>query len=200
LESKQADRSQVALADHVAAVVEAIDSCDEGGQVVLVGHSAGCAIAYAAIDARPERVARAVYVGGFPTGPGLAIADGFDASGGEVPLPEWSAFDDADLGDLDDRTREAFRRRAIPSPARVTTDPQRLTDDRRYDVPVTVIATEFTGELLREWIEAGLDPVAEFTKIRDLEVVDLPTGHWPQFTRPVELARIILSVVTPATS
>jgi pimeloyl-ACP methyl ester carboxylesterase len=199
LESKDADRSRITLGDHIGAVVETIDSCDVASPVVLVGHSAGCAIAYAAIDARPQRVARAVYVSGFPTGHGLAIAASFDAVGGEVPLPEWSAFDDADLVDLDDEAREALRRRAIPSPARVTTDPQQLTDERRYEVPATVIATEFTSEMLRGWIEAGLDPVAEFTKIRELDVVDLPTGHWPQLTRPVELAQIILGAVPPST-
>ena len=38
-------------------------------------------------------------------------------------------------------------------------------------------------------------PVREFTKIRDVEYVDLPTGHWPQFTRPEDLARAILASV-----
>jgi hypothetical protein len=37
--------------------------------------------------------------------------------------------------------------------------------------------------------------VREFTKIRDVEYVDLPTGHWPQFTRPEELGRAILASV-----
>ena len=38
-----------------------------------------------------------------------------------------------------------------------------------------------------------LAPVREFTRIRDVEYVDLPTGHWPQFTRPDDLARSILT-------
>ncbi len=66
----------------------------------------------------------------------------------------------------------------------MTRDPQQLSDERRYDIPVTVIATEFTSEMLRKWIEQGEEPVREFTKIREVEYVDLPTGHWPQFTRP----------------
>jgi len=65
-------------------------------------------------------------------------------------------------------------------------------------VPVTVICTEFTSEMLRKWIEQGLAPVQEFTKIRDVEYVDLPTGHWPQFTRPDELAQAILTSVARA--
>ena len=79
MESKDADRSQVTLRDHVDAVVAAVDAVD--GQVVLVGHSAGAAIAHAAVDARPDRVAHVVYVGGFPTGDGDAVVDGF--TGGE---------------------------------------------------------------------------------------------------------------------
>jgi pimeloyl-ACP methyl ester carboxylesterase len=193
MESKTADRSGVTLRDHVDAVVGVIDSLDPaGGKVLLVGHSAGAAIAYAALDARPDRVARAVYVGGFPTGDGDALADGFPAVNGEVPMPDWSSFEDEELVGLDEAARAEFRERAIPSPERATRDPQRLLDERRYDVPVTVICTEFTGELLRGWIERGLAPVREFTKIRDVEFVDLPTGHWPQFTRPEELARAIL--------
>ncbi|MGO9343312.1 MAG: alpha/beta fold hydrolase [Acidimicrobiales bacterium] len=192
MESIDSDRSSVRLSDHVDAVVGAIDSRAAGGPVVLVGHSAGCGIAYAAIDARPASVARAVYIGGFPTGDGLPLVDGFEVDNGEVALPDWSSFDDADLADLDDDARRSFRERAIPSPAHVTSDPQRLSDERRYDVPVTVVATEFTSDMLRGWIDKDFEPVREFSKIRDVEYVDLPTGHWPQFTRPDELAQIIL--------
>ena len=198
LESKDTDRSEITLRDHVDAVVDAIDSRGSDGQVVLVGHSAGCGIAHAAVDARPDRVARAVNVGGFPTGDGDAVADGYPAENGEVPLPDWSAFEEEELVDLDDEARAAFRERAIPSPEHVTRDPQQLSDERRYDVPVTVICTEFTSQMLRNWVERGLAPVREFARIRDVEYVDLPTGHWPQFTRPEELARTILASVGPA--
>jgi pimeloyl-ACP methyl ester carboxylesterase len=198
MESKDTNRSEITLRDHVDAVVDAIDSCGSDGQVVLVGHSAGCGIAHAAVDARPDRVARAVYVGGFPTGDGDAVADGYPAENGEVPLPDWSAFEEEELVDLDDEARAAFRERAIPSPEHVTRDPQQLSDERRYDVPVTVICTEFTSQMLRDWAERGLAPVREFARIRDVGYVDLPTGHWPQFTRPEELARTILASVGPA--
>ena len=201
MESPDADRSGITLRDHVDAVSAAIDAvAPADGKVVLVGHSAGAAIAHAAVDARPDRVARVVYVGGFPTGDGAAVADGYPAAGGAVPLPDWSAFADEDLADLDDKARAAFRARAIPSPAHVTRDPQRLTDERRYDVPVTVIATEFTSAMLRTWIAQGAHPVREFTKIRDIDYVDLPTGHWPQFTRPADLGRAILGAIQGSTA
>jgi|Tabmets5t2r1_1033131.scaffolds.fasta_scaffold01762_6 pimeloyl-ACP methyl ester carboxylesterase len=202
MESRDADRSGITLRDHVAAVVEAIDALDPAdGKVVLVGHSGGCGVAYAALDARPDRVARAVYVGGFPVGDGDAIADAYPAENGEVPLPDWSQFEEEDLVDLDEEGRRAFRERAIPSPAHVTGDPQRLSaDEGRYQVPVTVIATEFSSEMLRDWIGRGLAPVREFARIREVEYVDLPTGHWPQFTRPEDLARAILAGIGRAAS
>jgi pimeloyl-ACP methyl ester carboxylesterase len=190
LESKDTDRSGITLRDQVDAVVREIDAAD--GPVLLVGHSAGAGIASAALDARPDRVARAVYIGGFPAADGEPLMAGFAVEGGDLPMPDWSEFDDADLTDLDDAARARFRERAIPSPARLTTDPVQLSDQRRYDVPVTVVCPEFTSDMLRTWIAEGMAPVREFSKVRDLEYVDLPTGHWPQFTRPDELARILL--------
>jgi pimeloyl-ACP methyl ester carboxylesterase len=199
MESKDADRSEITLRDHVDAVVEAIDSFDPAhGKVVLVGHSGGGAIAHAAVDARPDRVARVVYVDSGPLGDGGLINDEFPTQNGEVPLPDWSLFEEEDLVDLDDELRVAFRERAIPTPAHVTSDRQRLSDERRYDVPVTVIACEFPSATLRKWMEQGHPYVRELAKIRDVDYIDLPTGHWPQFTRPKELGQAILSSVGPA--
>jgi pimeloyl-ACP methyl ester carboxylesterase len=194
MEAKDADRVKITLRDHVDAVVAAIDAVDPAdGPVMLVGHSAGAALAHAAVDARPDRVARAIYIGGFPTGDGDPPVDGLPSNDGEIPLPDWSSFEEEELVDLDDQLRADFRRRAIPSPARVASDPQRLSDERRYHVPVTVICTEFTGDMLRGWVAQGEPPVREFAKIRDIEYIDLPTGHWPQFTRPDDLAQTILN-------
>ena len=196
MESKDADRSEITLRDHVNAVVEVVDSFDPaGGKLVLVGHSGGGAIAHAAVDARPERVARVVYVNSVPSGEGGVINDELPVENGEVPLPDWSLFEAEDLVDLDPELRAAFRERAIPSPARVTSDPQQLSDERRYDVPVTVIACEFSSAMIREWMEQELPFVRELGKIRDVDYIDLPTGHWPQFTRPGELGQAILASV-----
>jgi pimeloyl-ACP methyl ester carboxylesterase len=199
MESTEADRAQITLRDHVDAVVETIDACDPaGGKVVLVGHSGGGAIAHAAVDARPDRVARVVYVASEPLGDGRVINDEFPVVRGEVPLPDWSHFGAEELEDLDDDLRAVFRRRAIPSPEHVTRDPQRLSDTRRYDVPATVIACEYSSAMLREWIEQGHPAVHELAGIHNVDYVDLPTGHWPQFTKPKELGQAILECVGPA--
>ena len=198
MESKDADRSQITLRDHVDAVVEMIDSLDPtDGQVALVGHSGGGAIAHAAVDARPDRVARVVYVDSVPLGEGAVINNEFPTEDGEMPLPDWSRFEEEDLIDLDDELRAKFRERAIPSPAHVATDPQQLFDERRYDVPITVISCEFPSAMIRELIEQDHAYVHELAKVRDVDYVDLPTGHWPQFTRPEELGRAILASLAP---
>jgi pimeloyl-ACP methyl ester carboxylesterase len=171
-----------------------VDSLD--GDVVLVGHSGGGGIAHAAVDARPERVRRVVYVDSWPSGRGESINTGLPVDNGELPLPDWSLFDDEDLVDLDEPRRAAFRERAIPTPARVAHDPMQLSDERRYEVPVTVIACEFPSSQLREWMAAG-EGLQELAKIRDVTYIDLPTGHWPQFTRPEELGRAILTSLGP---
>ena len=195
-ESRDADRSGIGLRDHVDAVVAVVDRLEPG--VVLVGHSGGGAIAYAAADARPDRVARVVYVDSWPLGPGRCINDGFAAEDGGVPLPDWSAFGEDELRELDEEKRAAFRARAVPTPARVPSDPQQLTDERRYDVPATIIACESPSAALREWMAQGEPALAELAKVRDVTWFDLPTGHWPQFTRPEELGRLLAAAVAPA--
>ncbi|MGA3539960.1 alpha/beta fold hydrolase [Micromonosporaceae bacterium DT194] len=198
MESPTAERATITLRDHVDAVVAQIDACDPAAQVVLVGHSGGGPVAHAAVDARPDRVARVVYVDSGPLADGDPINAGLPSENGEIPLPEWSTFDDADLIDLDDDLRAAFRERAIPIPARVAGDPQQLRDERRYDVPVTVIACEYPSDVLRTWIEQGHPFMRELARIRDVAYVDLPTGHWPQFTRPAQLAEAIVGSLSPA--
>jgi pimeloyl-ACP methyl ester carboxylesterase len=48
------------------------------------------------------------------------------------------------------------------------------------------------GIRLRDHVDAV---VAELAAMRDVEYVDLPTGHWPQFTKPAELGQAILAAV-----
>jgi pimeloyl-ACP methyl ester carboxylesterase len=189
LESRDADRTTIGLRDHVDAVIAVVDAL--AGPVVLVGHSGGGAIAHAVADARPDSIARVVYVDSGPLGDGGVINDELPVVNGEVPLPDWSVFDDGDLVDLDDGLRAMFRDIAIPEPVRVTSDKQVLTNPKRYDVPVTVICCEFPADSIREWIAKGSPFVAELAAIKDYELVDLPTGHWPQFTKPAELATAI---------
>lgn len=199
-ESADADRSGITLGTEVDAVVRVIDSLDaSSGPVVLVGHSGGGAVAHAAVDRRPARVARVVYVDSGPQPEGMPINDSLPVVDGEVPLPDWSAFGDEDLTDLDEDLRADFRRRAVPVPAAVANQPQApLVDARRFDVPVTVIACGAPAAMYQEWMAQGAPMLSELAQINDVTWVDLPTGHWPQFTRPAELAEVLVQSVGPA--
>ncbi len=189
LESAATSRAGIGLRDHIDAVVAVIDSIE--APVVLVGHSGGGAIIHGALDERPDRVARAVYVDSGPLGEGQSINDELPYDGDDIPLPAWDGFEEADLTDLTDDLRAAFRARAVPQPRGVAFDAQHLHDARRYDVPATVVACEFPSSVLLGWIDQGHPFVAELAGMKRVDYVDLPTGHWPQFTRPAELANAI---------
>ncbi|WP_394769766.1 alpha/beta fold hydrolase [Lacisediminihabitans sp.] len=193
LESVDASRAGIGLRDHIDAVVAVIDSLPD--RVVLVGHSGGGAIIHGAVDARPDRVLRAIYVDSGPLAEGGVINDALPAIGDDVPLPSWDVFEDESLVDLTDDLRAAFRARAIPEPRGVAQDAQHLHDERRYDVPATVITCEVPLSQLQTWIASGHPYVSELARIHDVDYVELPTGHWPQFTRPTELGAAILTAV-----
>jgi pimeloyl-ACP methyl ester carboxylesterase len=196
LESADASRAGIGLRDHVNAVVAAVDALD--GDVVLVGHSGGGAIVHATVDERPSRVSRAIYVDSTPLAAGTAINDELPGGADEIPLPSWEVFDDADLIDLTDDLRARFRATAVPEPRGVAVDAQELHDERRYDVPVTMICCQFRSSDVPGWIEAGYPQASELGLIHEVDYVDLPTGHWPQFTRPTELGALILTAVDDA--
>lgn len=193
LESIDADRAGISLRDHVDTVVALIDQAK--ASVTLVGHSGGGAIAWAAADARPDRVARIAYVDSGPLGDGDAINADLPGSLAEIPLPEWSVFGEAELADMDDDLRARIRAQAVPQPVRVATDPQRLSHPARYHVPSTVITCTFPGDTMRQMITDAHPFVAELARVDDYEIVDLPTGHWPQFTKPLELQKALLNAL-----
>jgi len=191
MESKDADRSGITLSDHVDAVVAAIDATE--GQVLLVGHSIGCAVAHAAVDARPDRVARAVHVGGFPASDGDAMLTGLPEENGEVRMPDWAELgEEANVADFDEETLARFYAAAIPAPAQVLAGPLRLAGNaRRFEVPVTAVCPEYTSDQARGWLEEGY--LRELAQVREVEYVDLPGGHWPQLTQPAALAKVIVA-------
>jgi pimeloyl-ACP methyl ester carboxylesterase len=202
LESSQADRSRVTLDDHVDAVVAAVDDIDPASQAVLVGHSHGGVLAYAASDRRPDRIAHLVYLASEPHVADEPYADGegggWPTEHGEVPLPDWAFFDDEMTVDLDDEQRAAIRSGSIPSPNLATRMPHGLTDERRLDIPATVVACEYSSRQLREWVEAGEPSAQELGRLRHVAYVDLDCGHWPQYTRPADVAHVILDAIATA--
>lgn len=188
LESAGSDRAGITLEDHVTAVADLVRSLD--GDVVLVGHSGGGMVVQHVVDRLPDRVRRAVYVDSGPMREGAAIAP--DATGADHPIPSWDelAAQGSSAEGLDDALRDEVARRAVPHPAGVASTPAHASDPRRHDVPVTVICSSLTSELIQQLIAAGQMP-AELPDARDVTYVDLPTGHWPMLSRPDDLAAAI---------
>jgi pimeloyl-ACP methyl ester carboxylesterase len=182
------------LDDQVAAVLAAVDAAP--GRPVVVGHSAAATLAWLAADARPDRIAKVVVVGGFPAADGTPYADFFALRDGVMPFPGWEPFEGPDSADLDEGARQAFAAAAIPVPGGVATGIVRLTDERRFEVPVVVVCPEFTPAQAEEWINAG--DVPELAKVEHLAFADIDSGHWPMHTEPAELARLLAAAADPA--
>ena len=175
------------LDDQVATVLADVDASP--GRPLVVGHSAACTLAWLAADARPEKVAKVALVGGFPTADAQPYADFFEVQDGVMPFPGWEPFEGADSADLDEEARRAFAAAAIPVPEGVARGVVRLSDERRFDVPVVLVCPEYTPAQAREWISAG--DVPELARARHVDLVDIDSGHWPMITQPAELARLL---------
>jgi pimeloyl-ACP methyl ester carboxylesterase len=177
------------LDDQVAVVVGAVDAAAD--PVMVVGHSAACSLAWLAADARPDRVAKVVLIGGFPASDGQPYADFFPVTEGVMPFPGWGPFEGDDSADLSSVLKDRIAASAIPVPSGVAQGVVRLSDQRRFDVPVVLVCPEFSPAQAQEWIGSGEIP--ELAAAKHLELVDIDSGHWPMFTKPVELAQLLSS-------
>ncbi|AOW94674.1 esterase [Rhodococcus sp. WMMA185] len=193
LESSESDRSTIGLDDHIAAVVAATATTATDQRTVLVAHSGSGPVVYGASDRVPERIDRIVYVDSGPLQNGTALRPDLEPSVTEIPLPSWSELeaDGNSLDGLDDVMLRTFRARAVPHPAGPARDALELTNPRRVDVQSTVICTSFPSEAIAQMVTAGHPMVAELARLTAVEYVDLPTGHWPMWSRPTDLAAAI---------
>jgi pimeloyl-ACP methyl ester carboxylesterase len=199
---------QVNLDTHIADVVNLL-RYEELHDVVLVGHSyAGNVIAGVA-DQMPERIARLVYLDTWPLPDGVAQID-LDVPGARevqeqqaatqapvwrLPLPSWEELGMGnDLRDLGEAERRLLRGRAVDHPFGSITQPVRLKNPERDALPKTVIWCTQTAEEAREMIATYPAVCSELAK-PGWQVVELPTGHWPMFSRPRELAELLDSLV-----
>ena len=194
LESAEADRSSIHLADHVDAIVRAIEAAD--APVVLAVHSASGYTGYAASDRVPERIAAMVYVDSAPGKPPLDP----NFAGVEKPLVWDDLVAEENLDGLSELQRAEFRTRAVPVPGAVLREGYEFTNDARLDIPSTIIATGYSAADYRkgatehpEW-----SFLAGIPELHDLTWIDLPTSHWPMWSRPAEIAAIIGETATKA--
>jgi pimeloyl-ACP methyl ester carboxylesterase len=192
LESADTDRSAITLADHIDAIVAAVSAKD--APVVLAVHSATGFSGYAASDLVPERIAAMVYV---DTAPGKGALDpAFE--GDEKPMVWEDVEAEENLAGLSEEQLATFRERAVPVPASLLREAYEFTNDARRDIPSTIIATGFSAEDYRTYAAEHPDWafLAGIGDLHDITWIDLPTSHWPMWSRPQELAAIIADVAT----
>lgn len=193
LESLDADRSAITLSDHVDAICDAVAAADT--PVVLAVHSGAGAAGYAASDRCPERLAAMVYV---DSGPATGALEA-DFDGAEKPLPSQQELEaEENLDGLTEEQLEMFRRRALPEPGGVLREAPALTNDARLDVPTIAICTGFTSDEYKAAVHEGYTWLGGFAELRDVTWIDLPTSHWPMWSRPQELAAVIGDVARRA--
>jgi hypothetical protein len=120
-----------------------------------------------------------------------ALDPGFGAS--ELPLPSWQELEagGSSLEGLSDQQLAAFRERAVPEPGAALRETPQLADERRLNVPSTVVCASMSSDQIKAAVEERHPWVGELAQLRSVSYVDLPTGHWPMWSRARELAAIL---------
>jgi pimeloyl-ACP methyl ester carboxylesterase len=186
LEPRETDVSRVTATDHVEAIVRSVRAKD--AQVVLAVHSAAGFAGYAVTDRVPEAIAHMIYV---DSGAGVGAPDPeFEGDAFPLPAPDKLAAEE-NLDGLSDEQLRRLRERAVPEPGGVLRQALELSNPARLDVPTTQICTGFTSAQYKEAVEAGYPFVAGLPELHNVSWIDLPTSHWPMWSRPKELADII---------
>ncbi len=193
LEPDREDRGSVTMADHVDAIVSAVEAA--GDRVVLAVHSGAGVPGYQVTDRIPERIAAMVYV---DTGPATGPLNGDFAD----DVWEFPGIDtlqaEENLDGLSDAQLARFADLAVAEPGNAVRGFLELSNDARRAVPSTVICTGFTGEQYREALAEGYAFVGGLGELTDVTYIDLPTSHWPMWSRPSDLAEVLGDIASTA--
>ena len=173
--------------DQAGAVLAAIDAAE--GAPLVVGHSAASTLAWVGADRRPDEVAGVVLIGGFPTTGARRTPTSSSPTATGCRSPAGSPSPDPTPTTCRPELKAEVAAGAHPVPVGVTKGIVQWTDERRHDVPLTLVCPEFSPAQAREWIESG--DVPELAAARKLELVDIESGHWPMFTQPAALAALL---------
>ncbi|MBP1324876.1 pimeloyl-ACP methyl ester carboxylesterase [Leucobacter exalbidus] len=191
-------RTTRTLDDQAAALLTAVNAADaHGTEVTLVVHSGAGAPASLLLDRHPAAVARIIYVDSGPVADGSAFDGSLDPELHEVALPPFDELA-ASLDGLSEADLETFRQRAVPQPAGIMRESVSLHNPLRRHVPSTIIACSFPAQVLEQMTREGHPMMAETATLTRLNYVDLPTGHWPMWSRPVDLAATLAKTAARA--
>ena len=109
-----------------------------------------------------------------------------------MPPPEELA-DMASLEGLDEDHLGLLRSRAVAQPFGTYTQPLRLANPAREALPKLGIVCSFSLTQVQEMI-AGGHPLFRELSGPNWRFVELPTGHWPMFSRAEDLAGLLLDL------
>ncbi|MBX6764251.1 MAG: alpha/beta hydrolase [Rubrobacteraceae bacterium] len=198
---------EVDLETHITDVVNLIEY-EDLQDVVLLGHSYGGIVVTGAADRVPERISRLVYLDTAPLPDGVAVADTYPpearryverqveerGEGWKWPIPPREALANfGSLEGLDEPHLELLYSRVTPQPFGTFTQPLRLTNPARERLPKLGIVCSFPLDQVRQMIESG-NPLFQGLDSPEWRFTALPTGHWPMFSRPADLAAILLDL------
>ncbi|MEU2945125.1 alpha/beta fold hydrolase [Nocardiopsis alba] len=192
-------RSTRTLDDQVEAIEDLLARLDvsEERPATLVAHSGANGPVSLVLDRSPELVRRVVWVDSGPMANGSAFAPDFPEEVEELPLPPFDVLaEQASLDGLSTEVLERFRSRAVPEPGPVLRQTVELTNDTRRTVPTTLVCCSIPSAQVLEMAHGGHPMFAEVANLETLDVVDLPTGHWPMWSRPGDLAEVIRSAAS----
>lgn len=190
LDGQDPRRASRTLDEQAAAVQAVVDPEPDG--VVLVAHSGANAPVSIVIDRTPELIRHVVWVDSGPVAPGNVFAPELSESVEELPLPSFDVLgEQASLEGLSADDLDRFRAKAVPEPGPVLRAAVQLTNDARLGVPTTLVCCSITSTRVLELAHAGHPMFTEVARLEHVETIDLPTGHWPMWSRSMDLAETI---------
>lgn len=198
---------QVDLETHITDVVNLIEF-EDLHEIVLLGHSYAGLVVTGVADRVPERISQLVYLdtGALPNGTALIETFPPEArshierqveelgDGWRFPMPpqeELASF--GSLEGLDEAHLELLRSRAVDQPFGTFTQPLRLANPDREALPKVGVLCSLLLEEVQEIIASG-NPVFREMASPTWQFIELPTGHYPMFSRPDDLAEVLLDL------
>lgn len=196
LDGDDPERKAKTLDDQSTAILEVITQ-QVNRPAILVAHSGANAPVSLVVDRHPELVHRVVWIDSGPVAPGSVFAPDLPEELEELVLPSFDVLgQQASLEGLNAEVLERFRALAVPEPGPVLRQPVELTNEARHKVRTTLVCCSISSAQVLELAQSGHPMFAEVAKLDHVEVVDLPTGHWPMWSRSGELAKIIGSAAS----
>jgi pimeloyl-ACP methyl ester carboxylesterase len=198
---------EVDLETHITDVVNLMEY-EDLRDVVLLGHSYAGLVVTGAADRVPGRVSELVYLDTAPLPDGGALIDKFPpelrrrterqveelGDGWRFPMPPREELADmASLEGLDDDHLGLLRSRAAPQPFGTYTQPLRLGNPESEGPPKLGILCSLSLDQVGKMIAGGHPLFAELSG-PEWRFAELPTGHWPMFSRPGDLADLLIGL------